>query len=150
MKEEISNWRTKMGLDFITRPQEDKLKAAVELSTIQLDNMPLVDLDEFLLVLSNYYVYLGSEIGRLSARARFLSDELQYKVSNKTQSIGGGTAEERRSLIISLDEKLGDLSKTLTMTRAQIEQLNPVYDAIKMKLDSLKRIYFRRTSEKRD
>lgn len=139
-----------MGLDFIKRPQEDKLRSAIELSTIQLDNMPLVDLDEFLLVLSNYYVFLGSEIGRLSARAKFLNDELQFKVSKKTSAIGGGTADERKALIVSLDESLSELNRKLTITRAKTQQLSPVYDAIKVKIDSLRRIYFRRTTEKRD
>ena len=139
-----------MGLDFIRRPQEDKLKTAIELSSIQLDNVPLSDLDEFLLVLSNYYLFLGSQMGVLSARARFLSDDVSDKVASRGAKMDGGTAHERRALIISTNEEIGKLNNRLLETRAKLSMLEPVYDAVKLKVDSLKRIYFRRTSEKRD
>lgn len=139
-----------MGLEFIRRPQEDKLKTAIELSSIQLDNVPLVDLDEFLLILSNYYLFLGSQSGILAARARVLSDDINDKVAKRGAKIEGGTAHERRALIISTDEEMGRLNNRLLETRAKLSMLEPVYDAIKMKIDSLKRIYFRRTSERRN
>lgn len=139
-----------MGLDFISRPGEDRLKSAIELSTIQMDNMHLSDLDEFLLVLSNYYLYLSSQYGMLMARLKVQGDILNSKVIAHSSKISTGTATERRALVIATNSEVAKINNSLLEIRAQVSMLEPVLEAIKIKIDSLKRIYFRRTSDRRD
>jgi hypothetical protein len=147
MKEEISAWRKGMGFDYIKRPAEDKLAAVFEVSSQMLDNIPLAELDDMLLILSNYYVFLGSEMGRISASIVFLTDSLKHSVAKKSSRMEGGTAMERHALIVAKDEELSVLNRKLIAANSKREMLQPIYDSIKIKIDSLKRVYFRRTSE---
>lgn len=150
MKEEISNWRKDVGLDFIKRPYKDKLESAITCSSNELDKMEMSELDELMIVLSNYHLFISSEIGRLSASIRFLDDKLNMSVAKKTAKMDKGTATERYALVIATSEDLSKENEKLTMARCKREQLYPIHDAIKIKLDIMKRIFFRRTMREKE
>lgn len=147
VKEKISSWRGRVGLDFIKCPAKDPLKFALELGSSTIKNLPLEDIDEILLALSNYHIYLHSELGTITARVIYLENDLNMLVAPATSRLKGGHALERRAIAISANDKMIGLNKQLLAEKAKLEMLKPVCETIKTKIYSLNKIYERRLKE---
>ena len=147
VKEKISSWRKIVGLDFIKCPDKDPLKFALELSSSTIKNLPLEDIDEILLALSNYHIYLHSELCTIAARLLYLEDELNMLVAPVTSKLKGGHAMERRAIAICNSDKMLALNKQLLVEKAKFEMLKPVCETIRTKIFSLNKIYERRMKE---
>lgn len=149
MKEELENWRKTTGLDFLAKPEEDVLKNALELTPKQTSGLDLKDLDALLIVLTNYHVYLSSQLGIVSAKAGFLDDELMKRVGPVASKYTAGSAHERRAIALARgDDSLKKLDAQLSSEKIKLEMLRPVCDAIRIKIDTLRRIYDRRARER--
>jgi len=80
MSKTITDWRREAGLVYIENQEKDLLKEAIQFSAPQLKTVELEEFDELMLVLSNYYVYLHSQLGILSARVQHLDDAFDIAV----------------------------------------------------------------------
>lgn len=147
MDKDVAEWRRETGLDFIKNQGQDILKDAIEFSSTELKNINLSEFDELMLVLSNYYVYLHSQLGILNARVQYLEEDLNMHVAPKASKFSAGHAGERRALAISKDEVLLERSRRLGNEKAKLEMLRPVCDTIKNKIFVMSKIYDRRLKD---
>lgn len=115
---DIVKWKEDAGLALIGRPGIDLIKWAIqyEISPEDIkDEDRVKEYDRVLLVLSNYFLYLQAECGTISARFSYALDMRR----------NGEFVEED----ILMDGK------------AQLNILRPILDGLKIKIDSLRKIY---------
>lgn len=143
MREEIGKWRENLGLEYFIKPDTDPLKKAIEMAN-DVEDESLAELDKALLVLSNYHAYLGSQFGIIGARVGYLQDELDYQVGARSAGYNAGSAVERRAIVVSRDENLNELRKSLDKEKTKLTMLKPILDSVKVKIDSIKKVYDRR------
>lgn len=143
----ISDWRRKAGLIYIENQEENILKEAIKFSAPHLKTVNLEKFDELMLVLSNYYIYLYSEFGILSARVQHLEDAFDISAAPMAAKYGASHAKERRAIAISKDDKLQKQKAQLDNEQAKLEMLRPVCDTIKNKIYVMTRIYERRIKD---
>lgn len=148
MKEEIAAWRKEMCLDMIVKPSDDPLKSAVQFEPIDFDAIHPKEMDRHLMVLTNYYSYLQSQLGTISARMSYIEEQLNLKVNIKAQRFGASHAAERRALAINKDVELKKLDDELSKERVKFNMLNPVIVGVKNKIDSMKKIYDRKIRDR--
>ncbi len=148
MKEEIAAWRKEMCLDMITKPEDDPLKAAVQFEPVDFDAVVPKEMDRHLMVLTNYYTFLQSQLGIISARTSYLEEQLNLKVNIRSQKFGASHASERRALAINKDAELMKLDGELGKEKAKFNMLNPIIIGIKNKIDSMKKIYDRKIRDR--
>jgi len=144
MKTTVADWRKKAGLVYIENQGNDILQEAIKFSAPQLKSVDLEQFDELMLVLSNYYIYLYSEFGILSARVRLLEDAFDIEVTPLATRYGASHAKERRAMAIAKNEKLQKQKAQLDNEQAKLEMLRPVCDTIKNKIYVMTKIYDRR------
>ena len=143
MKTEIDQWREQSGLNYFVKPESDPLKRAIDLS-VNIDDLNMVEMDQTLLVLSNYHTYLSSQSGIIGARVLYLEDALNSKIDLKASRYTAPSAAERRAIAISRDEDMQLLKEKLNKEQTKQLMLRPIVDSIKLKIDALKKIYDRR------
>jgi|SRR5690606_15903002 len=143
MREEIGKWRESLGFEYFVKPEEDPLKRAIELADT-IDSESLADIDKALLVLSNYYSYLSSQYGIIGARVGYLQDELDYAVGARSLRVNVGSAVERKAVVVTKDDSLMELKKTLDKEKTKLTMIKPILDSVKVKIDSIKKVYDRR------
>lgn len=144
MTTSISDWRRSVGLIYIENQGNDILEEAIKFSAPHLKTVNLENFDELMLVLSNYYIYLYSELGILSARVQHLEDAFDIAVAPIAVKYGAGHAKERRAIAISKHDKLRKQKAQLDNELAKLEMLRPVCDTIKNKIYVMTKIYDRR------
>ncbi len=108
LREKISKWRDGVGFQFISRPSEDPIKAAMTLEGWLIKTMDIDDLGEHLVTLDSYYTYLSAEMGAIFSRVQYSQDR-----------------EER----------------------VKLNQIKPLQEAVKVKIDLYKKIYDRKVRE---
>jgi hypothetical protein len=141
MREELEAWKNKNLLNNIATPEVDPIKRALSIGK-ELCDLPIQDIEDVLLVLSNYYVYLSSEIGHLSARINYLDGELMRIVSGTHTNHKYFT--EKRQAIVAEDAQAGKIDGTLILEKSKYEILKPIVDGLRFKIDAVKRIHDRR------
>jgi len=144
MSKTISDWRQQAGLVYIENQEKNMLKDAIKFSAPELKSVTLEQFDELMLVLSNYYVYLYSELGILSARVQNLEDAFDIRVAPLAAKYGASHAKERRAIAISKHEILQEFKAQMDNEKAKLEMLRPVCDTIKNKIYVMSKIYDRR------
>lgn len=137
-----------MCLDLIIKPADDPLKAAIQFEPDDFDVVQPKELDRHLMVLTNYYSFVQSQLGIIGARLLYLEEQLNQKVNLRSHKFGASHASERRALAISKDEELKKLDVELAKEKAKSNMLTPIVFAIKNKIDSIKKIYDRKIREK--
>lgn len=145
---QINDWRKSIGISLVQRPAEDTLEKCIQVDGGTLNSMPMRELDESIVALSNYYLFLKATIGDLASRVQYINDLLDRKCSEAAAKMSGGHFLERKALALSKDTSLDKMNDKLNEYRAKIQILEPVTDGIKMKLDVVRRIYDRRAREK--
>ena len=140
----VSEWRRKAGLVYIENQGNDILEEAIKFSAPHLKTVNLEKFDELMLVLSNYYIYLYSELGILSARVQHLEEAFDIVTAPVAAKYGASHAKERRAIAISKHENLQKQKAQLDNEQAKLEMLRPVCDTIKNKIYVMTKIYDRR------
>jgi hypothetical protein len=149
MKEELETWRRTTGLEYLAKPEEDMLKNALEMSPKKIVDLDLRDLDALLIILANYHVYLSAQLGVISAKVSFLEDQLLRVVGPVASKYSAGSAVERRAIAIQrADESVKKMDGQLSTEKIKLEMLRPVCDAVRTKIDTMRRIYDRRARER--
>jgi hypothetical protein len=141
-------WRTNMGLNFILRPKEDVLEKSISMDGRSVSTAAMAELDDMLTTLSNYYLFLQSSVGEVAAKIHYINEVLDRKCSEAASKVQGGHYFERKALVLARDEKLNNMNDKLTEYRAKLEILKPIADGVKMKLETMRRIYDRRARER--
>ena len=70
----ISNWRNTVGLEFISRPEDNPIIESMSLTGTQIRIMDLDELGEHLVVLDSYYTYLNAQMGQIFSRVQYTGD----------------------------------------------------------------------------
>ncbi len=140
----VADWRRQAGLVYIENQKEDLLKEAIQFSAAEVRAINLPEFDELMLVLSNYYIYLHSQLGILSARVNHLEETFDIEVAPLAAKYGASHARERRAIAISKNEMLQSKQEQLAVEQAKLEMLRPVCDTIKNKIYVMSKIYDRR------
>lgn len=117
VKKEIETWKESTRISNISLGDTNEIKAAMGLGAKEISSFSLRELDESLIVLTNYLIYVSYEMGRLFAMVRFLE---------------------------STDDR-----QKLNIERVKLNIVKPVHDALKVKIDILKKIYDRKIWEAR-
>jgi hypothetical protein len=144
MSKTVTDWRREAGLVYIENQEKDLLQEAIQFSASHLKTVKLEQFDELMLVLSNYYVYLHSQLGILSARVQHLEDAFDIAVAPLATKYGASHARERRAIAISKSDILQKKKAQLDNEQAKLEMLRPVCDTIKNKIYVMSKIYDRR------
>ena len=144
MSKTIVDWRREAGLVYIENQEKDLLEEAIKFSAPHLKSVNLEQFDELMLVLSNYYVYLHSQLGILSARVQHLEDAFDIVVAPLAAKHSASHARERRAIAISKSDVLQKKKAQLDNEQAKLEMLRPVCDTIKNKIYVMSKIYDRR------
>jgi hypothetical protein len=71
IKESISKWLDDTCLGYIRLPVNQDIERAMNLSGGEIRSMELTSLDEVVVTLANYLVYLAKEMGTLYARVKY-------------------------------------------------------------------------------
>lgn len=145
---QINDWRKSIGLNLVQRPGEDILVKCIQTDGGSLHDMSMRELDESIVALSNYYLFLKSTIGDLASKIQYINDLIDRKCSEAAAKMTGGHFLERKALALSKDESLDKMNDKLNEFRAKIQLLEPVTDGIRTKLDIVRRIYDRRARER--
>jgi len=144
MKEQIKKWQEDIGFAFIVRPGEDILKKIIGCDGVILNSVEMEELDNILMSLSNYYLFLQSTVGETSARVNYLKSELDKHTNVEAAKKTGGHFSERKALAMVDNSKLELLSSRLIEEQVKLEMLVHVSNGIKSKIDIIKKIYDRR------
>jgi hypothetical protein len=115
LKEEIEDWQKQVGISTLVIGDKEVIEYSMNIQGEGLSQLTIVQLDEVMSVLANYFLYLAYQMGTLFARVKYL-------------------------------ESAGPKSR-LYAERAKLNIVKPVHDAIKVKIDLLKKIYDRRVKE---
>jgi hypothetical protein len=148
MKEEISKWTKMSGLDMIDRPSEDVLRRALELYDVGAEKLTMSDLDLMILALSNYLIYINLEIGKLTANTNYLEDALTKQCTPLSSNYTARHFAERRAIALQKNPKLKEIDDQLIKEKFKLDTIRPVADAIRTKVDSLRRVYDRKARER--
>jgi len=140
----VADWRREAGLVYIENQEVDLVKEAIQFSGREVRSINLEQFDELMLVLSNYYIYLHSQLGIISARVRHLEESFDIEVAPLASKYGASHAKERRAIAISKNEILQKKKIILDRETAKLEMLRPVCDTIKNKIYVMSKIYDRR------
>ena len=73
----ISSWRSTVGLNYVSRPENTTIKNAITLSGAQVRQMGLDDFGEHLIVLESYYTYLSAHMGQIFSRVQYTGDSIE-------------------------------------------------------------------------
>lgn len=141
-------WRNAMGLNYILRPKEDVLERSIQVDGRTISTIPMSEFDDTLTSLSNYYMFLQASIGDIAAKIHHINEVLDRKCSEVASKMSGGHYLERKALALSKDEALDKLNTKLNEYRSKLELLRPVAEGVRMKLETLRRIYDRRARER--
>lgn len=150
MKEELEAWKSKIGLSYIGRPEDDPIKRALNFTYNELLALPPDELGDLLLCLTNYYIYLQSESGHIYARLRFMRGKLDQAVYAQSTKQSVFSLEERRAIIIEGDEELLALSDTINAENIKLDILKPITEAIKVKIDATTKLVYGRFNRRKD
>lgn len=148
MKDEIVKWTKMSGLDLITKPAEDALKKALELYDVGAEKLTMQDLDVMILALSNYLIYINLEIGKLTANANYLEDALTKQCTPLSSNYTARHFAERRAIALQKNPSLKEIDEQLIREKFKLDTIKPVADAIRTKVDSLRRVYDRKARER--
>ena len=140
----IMDWRKEAGLVYIENQEVDLLQEAIKFSAREVGAINLEKFDELMLVLSNYYIYIHSQLGILSARVKHLEEAFDIEVAPIASKYGASHAKERRAIAISKHDILQKKKVILDRESAKLEMLRPVCDTIKNKIYVMSKIYDRR------
>ncbi len=144
MQEQIVAWRKNTGLDFIELGHKDILKEAIKISPTELRQISMPQFDELMLVLSNYYIYLQSELGILIARSEYLQEAFNNAVAPRASKYGASHAGERRAIAVSRDDNLIKMQSKVRVEKTKLEMLRPINDAVRQKMYVMSKIFDRR------
>lgn len=138
-RKSFEQWKDQLGLSFVYRPEEDPLRRAFRVESLSTSS--LREFADLILVLSNYLVFLNYQIGVIYGRMSSLEESLKLKSTAIASRYKAGHLDERRALAIMDDDSLSATDKEIRGLKAKLGILRPVSDAVKIKLDSLKRIF---------
>lgn len=144
MKERMEKWRSNVGVNFIERPSEDILEKALVCDGKYVQTLEPDVLDEMLLVLSNYYLFLKNSLGEVHGKIGVLSNIFDRELSIETAKKEGGHYEERKALAMVEKKRLQELSDKLVEFKFQSDILLHTCDGVKSKIEVFKRVYDRR------
>lgn len=145
--EDIRKWKKDLGLGFIHMPEKDPLEVALKIGGREFANLTFEEMEDILILLTNYNIYLKRELGDISAAIVFREEQLDLQVAPKASRYGASHAKERRAIVIANNESISKLNKSFIETRVKFEILQPIPDTIKNKIYTLTKIYDRKIRE---
>lgn len=141
---DAKQWRKDTGLDFISIDKKDAIEEVIKFSGRELKNINLEEFDEHLIVISNYYTYLLSEFGTLTARVQYMEEWINIGIGPIAAKYSASSAGERRAMALYKNIPLREKNEKLTNEKVKLEMLRPVCDAIRNKIYVMSKIYDRR------
>jgi len=75
LRNHISTWRSKVGFQFVSRPESDPIAKAMNLTGVDISSMSLDEFGEHLVILDGYYTFLNAEMGQIFSRVQFNGDK---------------------------------------------------------------------------
>ncbi len=144
MKEEMQKWKEEIGMEAIQRPASDTLTEALSFSSRELSAVENDKLHDILMTLSNYYLFLQTQVGLLYSRLSYMKEMINKSSAAKASSMKVGGIDERRLLVVASDEALNKQDEQCMLLKAKLDILRPLADGIKVKIDSVQRILYRK------
>jgi hypothetical protein len=86
VSEEISQWRDKTGLSFITKPAGDPIKFALNIQD-SINSISLDELGSAINVLASWHLYLASEMGIIYARVNYSGNKIEKSKLNMVKPV---------------------------------------------------------------
>ena len=127
--------------------KEDILEYALKSTGSELNSIDMSELDDVMIALTNYNIFINAQLGRLNAQAEFLENNLNKQMAEKVSRMGNGGFAERKILAISTVDKFNESDNNIKMVRSKINMLQPISNSLRIKIDCVKRIYDRRARQ---
>lgn len=112
---DFKKWMDDLCVSKLSCPEQDKIIEALNSDYFTDSSLDEIDLDIPIVVLSNYYMYLKFEEGKMAGRVSYLLDSLRSGAEINQENLK--------------DEK------------AKLAILRPILDGLKNKIDVLRKIY---------
>jgi hypothetical protein len=146
MEVEIKEFEKEMGIDKVVKPSE--VQKYLGMSRAELNTMNNQELDGALLVLSQYYVFIASAVGRAESESNRLDIELEDELNKGASTQSKSTLKERKAIFLKTNPEIAQLSEESKISSEKYLRVRLIPDSIKEMIQSVKAIYRRRTGEK--
>lgn len=149
--EGVYKWAEQKGVQSLQLSGAPDLRFIANLDSDQLEGMTFQELDETLLKISSYKIYLVAQIGEMQSRLSVLRSDFNQRLNSRTEKLIGKfrTYPERRALVLRTNGRLKDRSEKLAELEAKLEMVKDLPRAIEDKISLMKRLYNRRLDEER-
>jgi hypothetical protein len=133
----INSLRKELGLDKIGAPWYDRVKEILSKSGADLKSMSHNSLNSHYDALAGWHLFLKDKLGQARAAKRLQSAAFDVEVNSKMAKVRGGSADERRSVILWEDPALMETFVRINKLDALIEQTDSSLWGVESKMKSI-------------
>lgn len=149
----VRSWGDQLGVLPININAPPNIDFVLNISSNDLKDMEFSEIDEVLLKISSYSLYLSAQASALSSRIMVLESDFNQKVNTATEKMlhqkSYKTFSERYALAIRTSAELQKLQTKLVGLKAKLRLIEKLPQAIDNKLWSLRAMYKRKVNEAR-
>lgn len=147
---EMKDWSIKLGLHSV----KDPVFTCEEITDLYVDSLNSITLDQLedlMLRISSYNIYLKSRKGSLEAQIAIIKHELNKKLFLMTNNLGSDykfkTIDEKDAIVQSMYPDIAEQKRQLSLLQAKLLRIKDIPYAIDKKLELIKLTYQRRRDE---
>jgi hypothetical protein len=145
--QEISDWSSKTGLYPISDPVLT-CDYITSITSGDINAMSLDEIEELMLKVSSYNVYLKSQKASTEAQIYIIENELNrilyFEISNLGPEFKFKSLNEKDSIVQITHPEISDLKRKLSLLKAKLFRIKDVPFAIDKKLELIKLKYQRK------
>jgi len=149
-EDNINKWQSHCGLSDVI-PNFLTTEYASAFATLDLNTMEIGAIEEFLMKLSSYNIFLKAEKGRVTARYKYINERLKRLLYIETQRLATVnkymTKEEKEASAITQNSDICALKEEVMELEYKLDLIKDIPYAIDGKIDTIKTIYNRRIKE---
>jgi hypothetical protein len=151
--EEIHDWTKENGLYPLKSPELD-CNYITSITATELEKMPLEELEELMLKMASYNLFLKSLKGSIEAEIIITEADLRkdlYLQTNNLSTEPGQfkTNNEKEAIVFTMDSDLNELHRHLIVLKGQLSRMKDLPFAVDTKLNIVKLKYQRRKANER-
>lgn len=147
----MSGWINKTGLKSTHEPASN-IDNLLSITVNGLDKLANSEIDDLLLKITSYNLYLKSEKGSILAYISIMEDKRNRMLYSETQKVDTGnkylSKEEREAIVLSLHPEVAKLNNKLVLLRAKYSKIKDIVHGIDTIIQVIRMYYNRRINDK--
>tara|TARA_Y100000590_G_scaffold210475_1_gene238437 strand:- start:967 stop:1473 length:507 start_codon:yes stop_codon:yes gene_type:complete len=133
----INGLRKELGLDKIGSPWYDRVKEILAKSGEELRHMSYDSLNSHYDALAGWHLFLKDKLGQARAARKIQAGDFDVEINSKMAKVRGGSADERRSVVLWDEPSLMEVQRRINQLDALIEQTDSTLWGVESKMKSI-------------